>query len=481
MTADQHQAAGRRLGRPPPLTSRLNPTVAVTLSGAMIVTLVLIAVGVAVWRFDASERSSARVADAARTVVVLGEMRQNLLLRLESAVSYRATPSPQSLTQLAALGDRFDRLNAQLSAAAGTGAGPARLERLSHDATSTGQRSLANGSAADDAAAGAALTALQDGLARYAGAQAARVDPLVARARHDAHAARLIAIIAGIVAAAITLGLVLYVRNLLRTLLEGVRRGASTLSESTQQMHAASQESAAALSQQAVAVADVSATAETLNRGATAIAGGAESMSAAAEQTAATVGEMRGQIMDIAERSRELGRYGEEIGAILTLLTDIADRTDLLALNASIEAAHAGEAGSGFAVVAAEIRDLAERSARSTSAIRDLVASVQDSTAATIAATDRGAQQADQIVDLMQASNHDLQDGLLAAEQQRVATKRVAQTLVGLDAAVSQLSAEQSGRVTTTRRVEELTADLAALLERHGIAVGSSDRRQLVV
>jgi methyl-accepting chemotaxis protein len=184
---------------------------------------------------------------------------------------------------------------------------------------------------------------------------------------------------------------------------------------------------------------------------------------------------MREQILEIADRSLELGRYGEEIGAILTLLSDFADRTDLHALPASIEAAHAGDAGRGFSVVAMEIRDLAERSASSTAAIRDIVASVQRSTAETTAATDLGARQADDIVGLMRASNQDLQDGVQAAEHQRVATDRVAQTLAGLDAAVSQLSADQDGRVTTTRQVEQLTHELAGLLERHGLALGTGE------
>jgi methyl-accepting chemotaxis protein len=224
-------------------------------------------------------------------------------------------------------------------------------------------------------------------------------------------------------------------------------------------------------------VAEVAATADELSSTATSIATGAESMSSAAQQTTATVEDMREQVAAIAERSLELGRSSQQIGEILTLLTEIAERTDLLALNAAIEAAHAGDAGRGFAVVAAEIRKLAERSGRSTESIREIITRVQDATNATILATERGAQQAGEIATLMHSSTSDLDDSLRAAEQQRAATEQVAVALGGIRGAVQQLSTEQDGRVATTQQVEDLTGDLAALLHRHGLDLPTNGHR----
>jgi methyl-accepting chemotaxis protein len=452
----------------------LDPARAVAISGVLIVLLIATAVGVAVWRFNAAQHSYTRVAQQAQgTLIVLGDLRQNLLDRVEAAVEYRSTHSPPTLARLTALNGRFDELidRSRRTGYLDADTIPAldNLKALNQRAKDVGLKSLQPGQAALGLPASRAVEALEAALSRYAAAEAAEVPPLVAAARSDARAARTVAIVAGLVAILITIALVVYVLVLLRRLLDGVRSTAGALTASALDMRATTQESASALAEQSAAVAEVAATADELSSTATSIATGAESMSSAAQQTAATVEDMREQVAAIAERSLELGRSSQQIGEILTLLTEIAERTDLLALNAAIEAAHAGDAGRGFAVVAAEIRKLAERSGRSTESIREIVTRVQDATNATILATERGAQQAGEIATLMHSSTSDLDESLRAAEQQRAATEQVAVALGGIRGAVQQLSTEQDGRVATTQQVEALTGDLAALLHRHGL------------
>ena len=86
---------------------------------------------------------------------------------------------------------------------------------------------------------------------------------------------------------------------------------------------------------------------------------------------------IREHVQETARAVKRLGESSQEIGAILQLINDIADRTSILALNASIQAAMAGDAGKGFAVVAEEVQRLAERSANATKKIDALIKNIQ--------------------------------------------------------------------------------------------------------
>src|SRR5262249_24536992 len=89
---------------------------------------------------------------------------------------------------------------------------------------------------------------------------------------------------------------------------------------------------------------------------------------------------IRDQVQETAKRIKRLGESSQEIGQIIQLIDDIADRTSILALNASIQAATAGEAGRGFAVVAEEVERLAVRSTEATKKIATLVKAIQGET-----------------------------------------------------------------------------------------------------
>jgi twitching motility protein PilJ len=118
----------------------------------------------------------------------------------------------------------------------------------------------------------------------------------------------------------------------------------------------------------------------------------AEDGQKAVQNAISGMNEIREQIQETSKRIKRLGESSQEIGEIIELITDITEQTNVLALNAAIQAASAGEAGRGFSVVAEEVQRLAERSQEAAKQIGALIRTIQTDTQDAVAAMEKSTQ-----------------------------------------------------------------------------------------
>jgi methyl-accepting chemotaxis protein len=144
------------------------------------------------------------------------------------------------------------------------------------------------------------------------------------------------------------------------------------------------------------------------------------------EQALASMRSLAESITATARRLDELGKSSDKIGNVVKLIDDIADQTNLLALNAAIEAARAGEQGRGFAVVADEVRKLAERTTQATKEIAGMIGDVQVETKTAVESMQAGSKQIDDGVTVTAQAGASLADIITAADQAGVMVTQIA-------------------------------------------------------
>jgi methyl-accepting chemotaxis protein len=178
----------------------------------------------------------------------------------------------------------------------------------------------------------------------------------------------------------------------------------------------------------------------------------AQDGAAVVDQTVAMMAQIAANVRQSATTVESLGARSDQIGAIIGTIEDIADQTNLLALNAAIEAARAGEQGRGFAVVADEVRALAERTTRATKEIGEMILAIQRETRAAVSAMETGVGEA--------------QAGTTEAARSGVALREILEQVNAVVMQVNQIATAAEEQTATTSEISSNLLQITQVVQR---------------
>jgi methyl-accepting chemotaxis protein len=402
-----------------------------------------------------------------------GELRAAYLSEQRDLARFLATADPADASGVAQARDGFRRWRAELA-----GAGLVQSEQA---ALAEVDRLLAAQQAAADRAmelrrsgrtaearrvaerevdpAGPRLEELLAAL--EAGSANGGLDAGTARAGRAATAAGrwtlLLGLLVTLAAAALSLWLT---RLLLRGIARPLHAVGADIRTNADQLSTAVQLLAATTADQSSGVAETSATMEQLARAAASIAETVDHVAGQAGTTRDNLEQARFDLRASGERTLALADRVAEVGVTIALINEIADQTNLLSLNAAIEAARAGDGGRGFAVVADEVRRLAERSKASAADIAKVIEGAQSESNATVVDMERSARQMEEGLTLLGEVADATARARLTTQQQRSASEQVVVTMGQLSSSSGQVSATAEQIATSADRLAALAADL---------------------
>jgi twitching motility protein PilJ len=198
------------------------------------------------------------------------------------------------------------------------------------------------------------------------------------------------------------------------------------------------------------------------------------------ERTVAGILQIRDTVSETARKVKRLAEASQEISKIVALISQIASRTNLLALNASIQAARAGEAGRGFAIVADEVRQLADRSAKSLKEIEQIVLQIQSETGSVMTAMEEGIQQVIDVTERSEQAKKSLEDIIQVSNRidtlvrsitadtvkQRENSKNVAHVMQSVELTAQETSQESQRVAGSLQKLVGISRDLLTSVER---------------
>ncbi|MCF5222717.1 HAMP domain-containing protein [Pseudomonas syringae] len=283
----------------------------------------------------------------------------------------------------------------------------------------------------------------------------------------------------------------------LRDTLQGISGSATQLASAAEELNAVTDESARGLVQQnneieqaATAVNEMTSAVEEVARNAVSTSQASRNAATSAgdgrdlvQETVSAIERMSGDVKGTAELIINLATESRDIGKVLDVIRGLADQTNLLALNAAIEAARAGEAGRGFAVVADEVRALAHRTQQSTSEIERMIGSIQSGTEQAVSSMRNSTERAESTLNIAKGAGMALNTINVAveeinernmviasaAEEQAQVAREVDRNLVNIRdlSAQSTTGANQTSAAST--ELSRLAVDLSSMVSRFAL------------
>ena len=283
-------------------------------------------------------------------------------------------------------------------------------------------------------------------------------------------------------------------QNNLRKTIEQIAGSATQLGAAAEELSAVTEEASRGLQQQnneieqaATAVNEMTAAVEEVARNAVSTSEASNQSTHAAREgrdqvvkTVDAIQTMTHDVQNTAQMIEGLAAQGRDIGKVLDVIRAIAEQTNLLALNAAIEAARAGEAGRGFAVVADEVRALAHRTAQSTQEIEKMVAGIQTGTGEAVSSMQQSNQRTQSTLEMARAAGvaleqitqsiHQINERNLviasASEEQAQVSREVDRNLVNIRDLATQSAAGANQTSAATHELSRLAVDLNAMVAR---------------
>ncbi|MFN3987743.1 MAG: methyl-accepting chemotaxis protein [Rhodocyclaceae bacterium] len=261
---------------------------------------------------------------------------------------------------------------------------------------------------------------------------------------------------------------------------ERITTASSEVADAAQHQADATSGMAAAIEEMTVSVNHISDSARETEEGSVTSARLAEEGEGRVQRASREIKQIAATVQDASGRVRKLEERARQISSIAGVIKDIAGQTNLLALNAAIEAARAGEQGRGFAVVADEVRKLAERTSSATVEIENMIGGIQSDTGTVVgvmdaalpqveqgvAAADGAADALRQIKDGAESALARIRDVADATREQSLASSSIAQKVEEIAQMVEETSAATRSTAQTAQDLEKIATDLRQLVGR---------------